>query len=160
MKHYQIIIAILAVVVSFVSCGSSGSDETPTYVEPTIPQHNAPQWNTVVDVVKPNEKYPTDLTAYIQLPSSISAYSSNADEMAAFCGDEVRGVGTFIWDETSKDGVWCIRIWGNVGEKITLRYYCGTNRYMYHSTETIVLQDDEHLGTFDDPRLMSFDVDK
>ena len=78
---------------SFVSCGSSGSDETPTYVEPTIPQHNAPQWNTVVDVVKPNEKYPTDLTAYIQLPSSISAYSSNADEMAAFCGDEPRGEG-------------------------------------------------------------------
>ena len=105
-------------------------------------------------VVKPNEKYPTDLTAYIQLPSSISAYSSNADEMAAFCGDEPRGEGSFV------DGVWCIRIWGYVGEKITLRYYCGTNRYMYHSTETIVLQDDEHLGTFDDPRLMSFDVDK
>ncbi len=74
--------------------------------------------------------------------------------MAAFCGDEPRGEGSFV------DGVWCIRIWGYVGEKITLRYYCGTNRYMYHSTETIVLQDDEHLGTFDDPRLMSFDVDK
>ena len=139
---------------SFVSCGSSGSDETPTYVEPTIPQHNAPQWNTVVDEVKPNEKYPTDLTAYIQLPSSISAYLSNADQLGAFCGDENRGTGNLI------DGVWCIRIWGNVGDNITLKSYCATNRYMYHSTETIVLQDDEHLGTFDDPRLMSFDVDK
>ena len=154
MKHYQIIIAILAVVVSFVSCGSSGSDETPTYVEPTIPQHNAPQWNTVVDEVKPNEKYPTDLTAYIQLSGSVSAYASNQDELAAFCGDEPRGEGSLV------DGVWCIRIWGNVGDKITLRYYCATNKYMYHSTETIVLQDDEHLGTYDDPRLISFDVDK
>ena len=138
---------------SFVSCGSSDSDQTPTYVEPAIPQHNAPQWNTVVDEVKPNEKYPTDLTAYIQLPSSISAYSSNADEMAAFCGDEPRGEGSFV------DGVWCIRIWGYVGENITLRYYCATNKYMYHSTGTIELKDDEHLGTFDDPRLFSFDVD-
>ena len=153
MKHYQIIIAILAVVASFVSCGSAGDDETPTpYVEPT--KHEKPQWNTVVDEVKPNEKYPTDLTAYIQLPSSISAYSSNADEMAAFCGDEPRGDGSVV------DGVWCIRIWGYVGEKITLKYYCATNEYMYHSTDNIVLQDDEHLGTFDAPRLMSFDVDK
>lgn len=145
---------------SFVSCGSSG-DETPTYVEPTYTQHEKPQWNNVVDVVKPSEKYPTDLTAYIQLPGSIGAYASNADEMAAFCGDECRGNGTLIRDEADpKDpGVWCIRIWGYVGEKVTLKYYCASNKYMYHSTETIVLQDDEHLGTFDEPRLISFNVE-
>ena len=151
MKHYQIIIAILAVAVSFVSCSSSGDDET---VE-QYTQHEKPQWNNAVEEVKPDEKYPTDLTAYIQLPGSISAYSSNADEMAAFCGDECRGNGTLV------DNVWCIRIWGNVGDKITLRFYCyEPNRYMYHSTETIVLKDDERLGTFDDPLVINFDVDK
>ena len=155
MKHYQIIIAILAVAVSFVSCGSSGDDEVPTYQEPNYTQHEKPQWNNAVEEVKPGEKYPTDLTAYIQLPGSISAYSSNADELAAFCGDECRGSGTLV------DNVWCIRIWGNVGDNITLRFYCyEPNRYMYHSIETIVLKDDEHLGTFDDPLLISFDVDK
>lgn len=144
--------AALAVVVSFVSCSSSGDDEIPTpYVEPT--QYEKPQWNNVIDEVKPNEKYPTDLTAYIQLPSSI--VFSNADELAAFCGDEPRGEGSVI------DGVWCIRIWGVVGDNITLRYYCATNKYMYHSAETIVLnKDDEHLGTFDDPLLINFEVDK
>ena len=154
MKHYQIIIAILAVVVSFVSCGSSGDDEIPTYVEPTYTQHQAPQWNNVVNAEKPNEKYPTDLTAYIQLPDSIKAYASNADELAAFCGDECRGDGTLM------DGVWCIRIWGKVGDNITLKYYCATNKYMYHSTESIVLKDDEHLGTYDEPRTVYFIVDK
>ena len=138
---------------SFVSCGSPGDDEPPTYVEPTYPQHPSPQWNDVVDVVKPNEKYQTDLTVYIQLPGSISAYTSNEDELAAFRGDECRGIGTLV------DDVWCIRVWGNVGDNITLRYYSATNKYMYHSTETIVLKDDEHLGTFDDPRLIGFDVD-
>lgn len=139
---------------SFVSCGSSGDDEIPTYVEPTYTQHQAPQWNNVVNAEKPNEKYPTDLTAYIQLPDSIKAYASNADELAAFCGDECRGDGTLM------DGVWCIRIWGKVGDNITLKYYCATNKYMYHSTESIVLKDDEHLGTYDEPLLISFDVDK
>lgn len=129
-------------------------EKTPTYLEPTYPQHNAPQWKNAVDVVKPNEKYPTDLTTYIQLPGAIGAYSSNADEMAAFCGDECRGNGTLI------DGVWCIKIWGNVGDKIALRFYCATNKYMYHSRETIVLKDNENLGTYDEPRLMGFDVDK
>lgn len=138
---------------SFVSCGS-GNDEQPTYVEPVYPKHDSPQWNSVVNSAKPNETFPTDLTAYIQLPGAIGAYSSNQDEMAAFCGDECRGDGTYI------EGVWCLRIWGNVGDKITLRFYCATNKYMYHSTETIVLKDDEHLGTFDEPRLMGFDVDQ
>ena len=139
---------------SFVSCGSSDDNETPTYVEPTYTQHEKPQWNNAVDVVKPNEKYPTDLTAYIQLPGSISAYSSEADEMAAFCGDEPRGKGSFV------DGVWCIRIWGNVGDNITLRYYCATNKYIYHSAETIVLKDEEQLGTYDEPRTVYFIVNK
>jgi hypothetical protein len=80
---------------------------------------------------------------------------SNQLELGIFCGDECRGSVTLV------DNVWCIRIWGNVGDNITLRFYCyEPNRYMYHSIETIVLKDDEHLGTFDDPRLMSFDVDK
>jgi hypothetical protein len=137
-----------------VSCGSSGDDEPSTYVEPAIPQHNAPQWKDVVDVVKPNEKYPTDLTAYIQLPGSISAYASSADEMAAFCGDEPRGDGSVV------DGVWCIRIWGNVGDNITLRYYCATNKYMYNSEEPIVLTDETHKGTYDDPVMVYMRVEK
>ncbi len=144
----------MAVAVSFVSCGSSDDNETPTYVEPTYTQHEKPQWNNAVDVVKPNEKYPADLTAYIQLPDSMKAYVSNADELAAFCGEEPRGDGSVV------DGVWCIRIWGNVGDNITLRYYCATNKYIYHSAETIVLKDEEQLGTYDEPRTVYFIVNK
>jgi hypothetical protein len=96
---------------------------------------------------------PIDLTAYIQLPSSFIPYLSNSDELAASCGDENRGTGTLI------DGVWCIRIRGNVGDKITLRYYCATNRLIYNSTETIELKGDVNLGTFDDPRIIDFNLD-
>ena len=70
----------------------------------------------------------------------MKAYVSNADELAAFCGEEPRGDGSVV------DGVWCIRIWGNVGDNITLRYYCATNKYIYHSAETIVLKDEEQFG--------------
>ena len=154
MKHYQIIIAILAVAVSFVSCGSSDGDETPTYVEPTYTQHQSPQWNSVAEAEKPSEKYPADLTAYIQLPDSMKAYVSNADELAAFCGSECRGDGTLV------DGVWCVRIWGNVGDDITLKYYCATNKYMYYSAETLVFKGDEHIGTYDEPRTVYFIVEK
>ena len=89
---------------SFVSCGSSDDNETPTYVEPTYTQHEKPQWNNAVDVVKPNEKYPADLTAYIQLPDSMKAYVSNADELAAFCGEEPRGDGSVVDGVDSHEG--------------------------------------------------------
>lgn len=110
-------------------------------------------WKTNIE--KPIwENYTTDLTAYIQLSESLKPYASNADELAAFCGNESRGNGTYI------DGVWCIKIWGNVGDKITLKYYCATNKYMYHSAETIELKDNERFGTFDEPKTIYFIIDK
>ena len=163
MKHYQIIIAILAVAVSFVSCGSSGDDEIPTYVEPTYTQHEDPQWEdpTTGGGSSSATPYPGDMTVYLQLPDSLKAYMSNADKLAAFCGSECRGVAS----RPANDEVWLIRIYGDVNakphEQIKLRYYCATNKYMYSSVETIEFKGDgDRIGTYDEPRTVYFIVDK
>ena len=156
MKYLQIMMAALAVVVSFVSCSSSGDDEIPTYVEPTYTQHDSPQWGGDAGTSEPASTYPADLTAYVQLPDSLKAYLSDADEMAAFCGNECRGVAS----RPANDEVWMIRIYGNVGDEVTLKYYCATTKYMYDSAESIVLSDDTHKGTYDEPVTMYMRVEK
>lgn len=156
MKYYQIMMAALAVVVSFASCSSSGDDETPTYVEPTYTQHEDPQWEdpasgdsgSTTGGSSSATPYPGDMTAYVQLPDSLKAYMSNADKLAAFCGSECRGVAS----RPANDEVWLIRIYGNVGDEITLKYYRADKKYIYDSVEPkIVLSNDSHLGTYDDP---------
>ena len=141
---------------SFASCSSSGDDETPTYVEPTYTQHGSPQWGSDTGTPDPVSTYPADLTAYVQLPDSLKAYLSDADKMAAFCGTEYRGLATRF----AGDNVWMIRIYGNVGDEITLKYYCATNKYIYDSVESIVLNDDTHKGTYDEPVTMYMRVEK
>ncbi len=128
----------------FASCASSGDDEQPTYVEPVYQKFDSPQWN---EKTVENEVYAADMTAYITLPDSLKAYISNADELAAFCGDEIRGTAT----RPANDDVWCIRMYGNVGDALTLKYYCATNKYMYQSVEPIVLNNDTRIGTYDEP---------
>lgn len=152
--------AALMVVVSFASCGSSGDDQTPTYVEPIYTQHDSPQWNSQTGgdtgTPDPVATYPADLTAYVLLPDSLRAYLSEADEMAAFCGDECRGVAI----RPANDEVWMIRIYGNVGDEVKLKYYCATNKYMYNSEEPIVLTDETHKGTYDDPVMVYMRVEE
>ena len=152
--------AALAVVVSFASCSSSGDDETPTYVEPTYTQHDPPQWSKQISgdagISIPASTYAADLTAYVQLPDSLKAYLSAADEMAAFCGSECRGTAI----RPANDEVWMIRIYGNVGDEISLKYYCATNKYFYNSVEPIVLSNDDHKGTYDEPIMVYMRVEK
>ncbi len=136
----------MAVVVSFVSCASSSDDEQQTYKEPVYQKFETPQWSSSEKVVE-NEAYAADMTAYVTLPDSLKANISNADELAAFCGDEIRGTAT----RPANDEVWCIRMYGNVGDALTLKYYCAANKYMYQSVEPIVLTDDTHRGTYDEP---------
>ena len=139
---------------SFVSCGSSGDDEVPTYQEQKYTQHESPQWDNVAEAEKPSKKYASNMMVYVQLPDSMKAYISTADKMADFCGSECRGTATLI------DDVWCVSIWGADEENITLKYYCATNKYMYYSAETLVFKGDEHIGTYDEPRTVYFIVEK
>ena len=148
--------AALAVVVSFASCSSSGDNEIPTYVEPTYTQHDNPQWEDPTGGSSSTTPYPSDMTAYVQLPDSLKPYLSNADELAAFCGSECRGVAS----RPANDEVWMIRIYGNVGDEISLKYYCAINKYFYNSVEPIVLSNDDHKGTYDEPIMVYMRVEK
>ncbi len=123
-----------------------GNNEQPSYKEPEYQKFDTPQWKKSENAVG-KEVYAADMTAYITLPDSLKANISNADELAAFCGDEIRGTAT----RPANDDVWCIRMFGNVGDALTLKYYCATNKYMYKSAEPLVLTDDTHIGTYDEP---------
>ena len=141
---------------SFVSCSSAGDDETPTYKEPVYTQHEDPLWDDPTSGGSGSTggssssatPYPSDMTMYLQLPDSLKAYISNADKLAAFCGSECRGIAS----RPANDEVWFIRIYGYVGDEITLKYYRAEKKYMYDSVEPqIVLSSDVNMGTYDAP---------
>ena len=74
-------------------------------------------------------KYPFQMTAYVSLPEHLAAYADGQDELAAFAGDECRGVAEWIGA-----GVCRLTIIGNdEPADLHVRYYSGRNAYLYQT---------------------------
>ena len=84
------------------------------------------------------------------LPDNLAAYANEKDEIAAFIGNECRGVGTAI------EGLYYVLIKGSPEEqaKVTFRYYSATNQYMYKTTMGFDFEADGTYGTADEPKIL------
>ncbi|MDE6548143.1 MAG: chitobiase/beta-hexosaminidase C-terminal domain-containing protein, partial [Muribaculaceae bacterium] len=91
-----------------------------------------------------NHKY----ASVMPVIASIDALGDVEDyQVAAFCGDECRGIGKVI------DGVFMINVHGNSGDVIAFRFIGADNEEMLSATTVVFNQDPE--GTFANPFIIS-----
>ncbi|WP_455586537.1 hypothetical protein [Bacteroides sp.] len=135
MKKISQSILIIALCILGVCMNSCNEDETFT-VFPT------PVWR-----VESNPDYSVSMTATVVLPANLAAYAQADDQMAAFVGDECRGVAYLV------DNTFYLLIKGSPGEQsqISIRYYSARNQYMYTTGAVITFEADGVYGTTDDP---------
>lgn len=104
-------------------------------------------------------KHPLTMTACVQLPADMYRYATPDDLLAAFVGNECRGVASVI---TLSDGSlgFKLRINGSLSndEQVELKYYSTRRSYLYRSTTKIAFAADSEYGTEDAPREMTFSV--
>lgn len=99
-------------------------------------------------------KYPLKMTVYLALPDYLMPYADTQDELAAFAGEDCRGVAV---PETADNGtaIYTVTVIGNPETKdITFRYYSARNAYMYQSTTPLTFEAEKVYGTKDNPIML------
>lgn len=109
----------------------------------------APAWR-----VDANPDYSVSMTATVVLPANLAAYEQAEDKMAAFIGEECRGVAQFI------NGAYYLLVKGSPGEQsqISIRYYSARNQYMYTTGAFIPFEADAVYGTADAPVILPLSI--
>lgn len=141
MKKHNYILFILLCLTCITFCTCSDDDDPKTYP--------APGWT-----IKDNPEYSVSMTAILQLPENLSVYADQGDELAAFIGDECRGVATHV------DNLYYLLIKGAAHEqsKVYFKYYSSKNKYLYKSTNSETFEIDKVYGTADDPKVLSLEI--
>lgn len=140
MKTFKILLLSLCVLAGLTSCGD---DEV---VFPTSP---APEWQ--VDL---SEQYPLSMSAVVRLPDNLAAHAASGDQLAAFVGDECRGVGEAV--EVNGKQVYFVLIKGNGNEvqQVKFQYYSAKNSYLYTTPNFLKFEVDSRYGSADSPEVL------
>lgn len=102
------------------------------------------------------ENVQVNFSAIFELEPNLNPYIAEADELAAFVGDECRGTATLI------NGYFHITIKGTADESstVTFRYYSSRNRYMYEAVDYVEFEPNITLGTIDNPEVLPLKIKK
>ena len=140
MKKVKILLLCLLGLVGFTACGDD--DET-------FPTSPSPEWK--VDLT---EQYPLSMSAVVQLPENLAAHAAPGDQLAAFVGDECRGVGQLV--EVNQKNVYFVLIKGNGSEqdKIKFQYFSARNSYLYTTQKFLKFEVDTRFGSADAPEVL------
>lgn len=135
---------ILTILVSI--CFLSSCEEEVLY-----PTFDAPGWN-VVD----NADYSVTMTVVAEIPEYIAKNAQSGDELAAFAGNECRGVAKKVGE------LYYIMIDGTDDENppLQFRFYSAANRYMYQTTGTYQFKANAMIGTVDEPEKLFLEIIK
>jgi hypothetical protein len=119
--------------------------------EEVFPTHEPPVWN-----VNHSAGYYENMTAVVKLPDNLAPYASNDDHLAAFAGNECRGVGVLI------NGSYFVSVKGTPEDQSNIRfmYYSAKNRYLYQTDELLSFDADVMFGTVDEPKVLMLKVIK
>ena len=157
-------------VVTMVSC--SDSDEPVSGVKPqwTVVQEvganpELPDYNLTVpsgsdpfpDWQQPdNSLYSTSMHAVMRMPENILPFASPDDVLAAFIGDECRGISTV--DNIGSELFYFIGIKGDDGESrpVELRYYCARLSRLFTAAELLDFVADGRYGSPSSPYVPAF----
>lgn len=110
-------------------------------------QYPAPSWAIE------SKNYNGNMTAVVTIPENLKHYIQSYDQLAAFVGNECRGVGVFL------DGVFFVTIKGSASEQsmVTFRYYSSRNKYMYSTDAFLSFEIDAVFGSIDEPEVLSLE---
>lgn len=104
-------------------------------------------------------KHPLKMTACVVLPQEQARYASELDKMAAFVGDECRGVAKV---QHAEDGsyVFSLEINGSldVTEKVVLKYYSAKNSYLYTMPSGFTFEAGGSYGSLSQPKVLSLAI--
>lgn len=117
--------------------------------EEVFPTFEQPGWKA-----EQSPDFTASMIAIVQLPENLAAYYQSGDEVAAFIGDECRGVGTY------GDGVFYMLVKSKSDEQrmVTFKYYSSRNKYMYATAGNVRFEVDGVYGTADNPEVLSLQV--
>jgi hypothetical protein len=102
-------------------------------------------------------KYPATMTAVVTLPSPLATDALENDNLAAFIGDECRGVGVVI--DVNSQKLFFVLIQGMPDEsnKITFKYYSIKTSFMYESRTSLNFLVDDVYGTAGNPKTIDLE---
>lgn len=112
---------------------------------------DSPEW-TAPDM----SLYPTSMTAIVRLSPVLETFAAEGDKMAAFIGNECRGIGKTVDVNGAK--LYFIQIKADMGETraVVLRYFSESQCRLYHS-EDIAFEPDKIYGTAENPEYPDFE---
>lgn len=168
---------LLTAIFAFASCVEDGGLEVPSYWvlgtedvvssapswSNSLPTVSEPSWGVQVtgDATSPNwtapdaQDYPSSMTAVLRLSSFLENYASDNDKLAAFIGDEVRGVASRI----NVEGVdlYFVQVKAKDDEtgNVQFRYYNDKRKTISVSTSVPYLIN-KVFGTATNPEIISF----
>lgn len=113
----------------------------------TPKKYDNPAWVSV----NPVGDYAYTMTVTFELPTVLKVTASADDMIAAFVGDECRGVASM------SDGVFLLDVlgMGNEQSPVTFRYWCSKTQYMYESLASIPFTSDFIYGVIDEPKMFN-----
>lgn len=130
-----------------------GNKGIPDWKLDLMSDESAPQWSEPANGI-----FQFSMTAIIRLSDYLEKYADDADQVAAFIGDECRGTGSV---ETNGDQkLFFIYIKGNNSEtgKVTLKYYSAKNKKTYICENLFDFVQNDHYGTAEFPEIAPFDL--
>jgi len=134
----QIIVAFLLLYVTIASCKKEAAI-----------RKEAPNWS-----VTAAGDYPYTMTAVVTLPHMYGATPAEGDQMAAFMGEECRGIGAL--NIVGGLPLYFILIHGTAAENtaVYFLYYNATQGAIYKSKEGSAFAVDSSFGTVDSPEML------
>ena len=140
-SSYLAICALAIVCVCFTGCKK----------EDPLPQQPRPVWSVNHSIYTESS-----MTAIVVLPDNLQPYAQDDDIVAAFVGDECRGIGELI------DGAFFVLIKGAPEEYsgISFKYYSARNKYLYATTPELIFEPDTSFGTVDEPEVLALSIVK
>ena len=137
----------LMVVVLSIACGcfTACKDEEP------LPEQPRPVWGVEYGIYTESS-----MTAIVVLPENLQPYAQDDDMVAAFVGNECRGIGELI------NGAFYILIKGAPNEYagISFLYYSSRNKYLYTTAPDLPFEPDTRFGGVDEPEVLVLSVVK
>ncbi|SHJ39063.1 hypothetical protein SAMN05444280_11825 [Tangfeifania diversioriginum] len=145
MKQIKTILALCIAILVFEGC----SKDTDPYPESAVPS-----WS-----VQSPELLPNSFTAIVAIPDEINIYAGDEDKIAAFIGDECRGVGNLVKSESTGERVYYITIRAADTENraIVFMYYNARLSYMYQALQSVPFENDGTWGTHDSPVILDLE---
>ena len=117
--------------------------------EEPLPRQPRPVWGVEYGIYTESS-----MTAIVVLPDNLQPYAQDDDMVAAFVGNECRGIGELI------NGAFYILIKGAPNEYagISFLYYSSRNKYLYTTAPDIPFEPDTRFGSVDEPEVLALSI--